>query len=56
MDATSSKWQMQLKSHFSVGTMIFDTILFADDQGYLQNQKMTCRWLHYSLVTQWQLI
>jgi uncharacterized protein YfkK (UPF0435 family) len=32
MDAASSEWQMQLKSHFSVGTMISDTLLSADDQ------------------------
>jgi hypothetical protein len=30
--AASSEWQMQLKSHFSVGTTILDTLLFTDDQ------------------------
>jgi hypothetical protein len=30
MDADTSEWQMQLESHFSVGKMILDTLLFAD--------------------------
>jgi hypothetical protein len=32
MDTASSEWQMQLKSHFSVRTMILHTLLSADDQ------------------------
>jgi hypothetical protein len=30
MDAASSEWQMQLKSHFSVRTMVLHTLLSAD--------------------------
>jgi hypothetical protein len=31
-DGASSEWQMQLKSHCSIRTVILDTLLFADDQ------------------------
>jgi hypothetical protein len=31
MDADTPEWQMQLESHFSVGTMTLDTLLFIDD-------------------------
>jgi hypothetical protein len=32
LDAAACEWGMQLKSHFSLGTMILDILLFADDQ------------------------
>jgi hypothetical protein len=32
MDAATSQWQTQLRSHFRLGTMILDTLSFADDQ------------------------
>jgi hypothetical protein len=31
IDATTNEWQMQLGSHFSLGSVILDTSLFADD-------------------------
>jgi beta-xylosidase len=32
MEAATSEWQTQLRSHFRLGTVILDTLLFADDQ------------------------
>jgi hypothetical protein len=32
MQAASYEWQMQLKSHFTVGTTILDILLFVNNQ------------------------